>query len=198
MYKANTITLKHCKRLYIEPARGRRRAYRAGQNTRYYTVNTLFFDYYHTPVILLLHYCYTVVKLLSFCCYTVDTLIESPRGDWWAHRAGDNARCVLGRPQTFEREEGVCVVTLVLHCCYTVVTLLLHCYHTVITLLLHCMNSSVTLLLHCCDARCVLGRPQTFEREEGVCVVILLLHCCYTVVTLLSHCYHTAVTLYEQ
>jgi hypothetical protein len=68
-------------------------------------------------------------------------------------------RSLMGTYSLFEMgaehlEEGdqVHVVTLLLHCCYTVVTLLLHCCHTVVTLLLLCRCA----VLLC---KCVLGFP---------------------------------------
>jgi hypothetical protein len=97
-----------------------------------------------------LHYCCIVVLLLSHRCYTPVTLLVYTQSG--LARAGD-ARAV---------------VTLLLHCCYTVVTLLLHCCYTVVTLLSHCCYTVVTLLSHCCHT-----------------VVTLLLHCYYTVVTLM-------------
>jgi hypothetical protein len=51
---------------------------------------------------------------------------------------------------------SMCVVTLLLYCCYTVVILVLHCSYTVFTLLCDCGHSVVTLLLHCDAHKCGL------------------------------------------
>jgi hypothetical protein len=79
------------------------------------------------------------------------------------------------------------VVTLLLHCCYTVAR---HKKRTQagLKVLLHCCYTVVTLLLHCCP-------PQ--EKDTGGLegVVTLLLHCCHNVVTLLLHFCYTVITL---
>jgi hypothetical protein len=64
-------------------------------------------------------------------------------------------------------EPGSPVVTLLLHCCYTVVTLLLHCCYTVVTLWLHCGYTVVTIVSHCCTIGDGSAAPAHHARPHG-------------------------------
>jgi hypothetical protein len=83
---------------------------------------------------------------------------------------------------TGEATDQVRVVTLLLHCCYTVVTLLLHLCYTV-----------VTLLLHWPSYRPSLGRPLT-RSHHSITIVTPMLH--YMNVMMKKKCYNDTVLIW--